>query len=338
MLSENIILKTDKKISLYPLRFIPRFVEKPWGGYRIRDEFGFAGVPDAPCGEAWLLSAVPGNETAVANGVLKGNSLADVYEIFMEDLVGEKVYARSPGQFPLLIKILDANEWLSVQVHPDDKLAGERYGTTGKTEMWYILDAAPGAQLISGFNRSLDPDTLVFVTDNGLLPEVLNYVNVKREDVFFTPAGRVHAIGPGILLAEIQQTSDVTYRLFDWGRTGTDGKSRATHLLDALEAVDFNNVEDVNIKYRREQNCANLMVNSYHFRTDLLPFNKPIKNDYSDLDSFVILLFTRGEGIFVNGEHRFPYRAGEVLLLPANTTEVELIPIEVSETIQVRIL
>lgn len=327
--------KEEKKLSLYPLKFKPLFREKPWGGYRIKDDFGYSGVPESPCGEAWLLSAVPGNESVVDNGPLKGNNLAEVYEIFMGELAGEKVYEKSPEQFPLLIKILDANEWLSVQVHPDDNLAMERYGTTGKSEMWYILDAANDAQLISGFEKETERNTLVFITENGLLPDILHYEKVNKGDLFYTPAGRIHAIGPGILLAEIQQTSDTTYRLYDWNRTDEAGKPRDTHLAQAIDAVDFSIIENAKTEYTANINSSNHLLSEEHFTANLIVCHKPMNNDYTILDSFVILLFTKGEGTLLSGNLLVPYHKGEVILLPAYTEKIEIVPSAPTDIIEV---
>lgn len=328
-------MEEEYRISLYPLKFGPLFRLKPWGGSRFIHEFGFTGVPEEPCGEAWLLSGVPGSETQVNNGPLSGNTVSEVYEVFLEELVGEKVYKASPDMFPLLIKMIDANEWLSVQVHPDDELALERHGITGKTEMWYVLEADPGAKLISGFDKELDRNTLVFLTENGILPEVLHREEVFKGDVFFTPAGRVHAIGPGILLAEIQQTSDVTYRLFDWGRVDASGKPRETHLALSLEAIDYAVAGDVKAIYQRQPNHSNPVLSCEHFTTHLILCDTPLIKDYASLDSCVVLLFTRGEGMLVSGPYTVPYHQGEVILLPAITQLAELYPTQSTEVLEV---
>lgn len=329
-------MSADSPIQLYPLKFKPLFRKKPWGGYRLKAEFGYGNIPAGLVGEAWLLSAVPGSETVVDNGPLKGNTLSEVYEVFLDELVGELVVEAHPKQFPLLIKILDANEWLSIQVHPDDELALERHGTTGKTEMWYILDAVPGAKLISGFDRELDRNALVFITENKLLPEVVHYEEVHKGELFYTPAGRIHAIGPGILLAEIQQSSDTTYRLFDWGRNGEDGKPRETHLSLALDAIDYDVVEVARTPFEKHPNQSNPMVDEEHFTTRLICCDTPVKNDYSLFDSFVILLFTQGEGSLISGNFVLPYQKGEIILLPATTTHVELLPAKPTEALEIR--
>jgi len=327
----------ERSISLYPMKFTPLFREKPWGGDRFRASWGFSNVPEGPVGEAWLLSAVPGSETVVANGVLQGNTLAEVYEVFMEELTGERVYEAYPDQFPLLIKLLDANEWLSVQVHPNDTLAMERYGTPGKTEMWYILDAAPDATIISGFNRDIDRSTLVFVTENNGLSDLMHHEPVAPRDLFYTPAGRVHAIGPGILLAEIQQTSDVTYRLYDWGRTDPHGKPRETHLAKALDAIDFTQPEQIKSPYNRTPDRANKMLHTAHFAVNLIPCQSPLQNDYTLLDTCVVLMCTEGSGNLISGPYLLPFTKGEVILLPADTQQVEIVPDKHAEILEIHI-
>ncbi len=328
-------MRKEERITLYPMKFRPRFIEKPWGGFRFRDELGYEGVPDNPCGEAWLLSAVPGLETVVDNGPLQGNTLSEVYEVFMEELTGEALYEKHPEQFPLLVKLLDANEWLSLQVHPNDQLADKRYNSTGKTEMWYILDAEQGATLMSGFNREMDRNTMVFVTENGALPDVMHAEPVAKGDLFYTPAGRVHAIGPGIMLAEIQQTSDVTYRLWDWGRVDQDGKPRETHLHKALDAIDFQLNDHPKRAYQQTVNAANEMIRCDHFFVNIIPFNTPMKNDYSHLDTCVALLCTKGAGALISEPWFIPFRAGEVILVPQNTSSVELIAEQPAEVLEI---
>lgn len=325
----------NTRLKLYPLKFLPLFSEKPWGGFRIRDEFGYPHTPSNPCGEAWLLSAVPGKSTPVDNGPLKGNTLEEVYEIFMEELVGEKAYKASPDLFPLLLKIVDAHEWLSIQVHPDDTLARQRYGTGGKTEMWYILDAEPEAKLISGFEREIERNTLIFLADNGLLPDIMHYEPVHRGDVFFTPAGKVHAIGPGILLAEIQQTSDITYRIYDWGRKDAKGKPREMHLSASLDAIDYGVTQKAGTHPFPKPEGSEPLVKCPYFHVNRIAAAKPVKKDYSGADSCVALLFTAGEGMLLSKPYAVPYRKGEVILLPATLEEAEVIPSQPSEWLEV---
>ncbi len=225
---------------LYPMKFTPLFRDKIWGGQKIKSvlDMNFGALPN--CGEAWVLSGVGGNETVVANGFLEGNELNELVEIYMDDLVGGKVYEKYQNEFPILVKFIDANDYLSIQVHPDDALAQKRGIGNGKTEMWYIISADEGSELIAGFNKKMTQKTYLDHLESKRLKEILNVEKVSAGDVFFIPAGRVHALGPGILLAEIQQTSDTTYRIYDWDRLDDKGNSRQLHTAEALEAIDFN--------------------------------------------------------------------------------------------------
>ncbi|MFO7614612.1 MAG: type I phosphomannose isomerase catalytic subunit, partial [Bacteroidales bacterium] len=225
---------------LYPLKFKPVFDDRVWGGDKIRTHLGLDFGPMERCAEAWVLSGVEGKQTVVSNGFLAGNELNELVEVYMDELVGEKVFDKHSRVFPLLIKFIDAREWLSVQVHPDDNLARKRGMPNGKTEMWYVLDADDNSQLISGFKQKINQKAFLDHLQQKNLPQILNLEKVEKGDVFFMPAGRIHALGPGILLAEIQQTSDATYRVYDWDRVDKQGNPRETHVEQALAAIDFN--------------------------------------------------------------------------------------------------
>jgi len=224
--------------TLYPIKFQPILKDKIWGGPRLKDILNKSTESDK-CGESWEISSVQGNLSIVRNGFLTGNNLQELIEVYMGDLVGDKIYSLFGIEFPLLIKFIDANDILSVQVHPDDELARVRHDAYGKTEMWYIIDAEENAELIAGFNRDLNRETYIRHLQGKTLKEILNFEKVRKGDVFFTPAGRVHAVGAGILLAEIQQTSDITYRIYDWERVDDKGNPRELHTELALDALDF---------------------------------------------------------------------------------------------------
>jgi len=229
---------------LYPLKFKPIFKDKIWGGNKIKTLLNKDFSPLPNCGESWEISGVQDEISVVSNGFLIGNNLQELIEIYMGDLVGDQVYQKYGIEFPLLIKFIDAHDDLSIQVHPNDKLAMQRHNAYGKTEMWYIIDADRGAKLISGFNTEVTKDAYIKHLENNTLNLILNYEEVKAGDVFFMPAGRVHAIGKGILLTEIQQTSDITYRIYDYNRKGTDGKPRELHTSLALDAIDFKSYDN----------------------------------------------------------------------------------------------
>ena len=285
-----------KQNVLYPLKFKPIFKDKIWGGRKIKEQLGLDFGPLPNCGEVWLLSGLWDEQSEVANGDFKGDEINDLVETFMGDLVGESVFDKYGEQFPLLLKIIDANDWLSVQVHPDDELAEKRGIGNGKTEMWYVMHADKDAELVMGFNREMTRMDYVKVMKNNTLREVLNYEKVEAGDVFFIPAGRVHALGPDIMVAEIQQTSDTTYRIYDWDRINEAGMSRELHIPQSVEAIDFAIPDQYKIEVQDVMNKTVPVVDCQYFVTNLLQLQGEMEKDYSNLDSFVILLCT--EGIF----------------------------------------
>jgi len=312
--------------SLYPLKFKPIFKDKIWGGDKVKTLFGKDFSPLPNCGESWELSGVEGNQSVVSNGFLEGNTLEEVIEVYMADLVGEKVFEKFGLLFPILIKIIDSNDWLSIQVHPDDKLAMKRHQQNGKSEMWYILQADKDAELISGFNQKVTEKTYLDYFNNGKLKELLNFEKVNAGDVFNVPAGRVHALGPGVCLAEIQQTSDTTYRIYDWDRVDDKGMSRELHVEQALGAIDFNHYADYKIDGKPIMNVSKNLVTSPHFTTNILAIDKPVERDYYSLDSFVILLCTEGKFTMAYEGGKENVRKGETVLIPADIHVVQLIP------------
>jgi mannose-6-phosphate isomerase len=244
----------------------------------------------------------------------------------MGDLVGEAVFEKYGSKFPLLIKILNANDWLSIQVHPDDELAKSRHNGLGKTEMWYVAEAEPGAELISGFNREMDAEHYIHDLNNGTIRDILNYEKVKKGDVFFMPAGRVHALGPGLLIFEIQQSSDLTYRIYDFDRVDDKGNPRQLHTDLALDALDFKQYDSYRTEYSPEFNRTVPIVESKYFNTSLIHFDKPVVKDYSGLDSFVILQCAEGECYIEYDGGSETLRAGEVLLVPAIMERIQIAP------------
>lgn len=311
---------------LYPLKFKPVFKDKIWGGQKIRSTLGLDFSPQPNCGEAWVLSGVAGCQTVVANGFLAGNELNEILEIYMDELVGEKVFEKYRDEFPILVKFIDSNDYLSIQVHPDDVLAARRNQGKGKAEMWYVLDSDADAELITGFNRRMDAATYQEFLSQKRLKEILNIEKPSKGDVFFIPAGRVHALGPGILLAEIQQTSDTTYRIYDWDRLDNAGKPRELHADLALEAIDFSPVDSFRTNYRHGPNQATTLVDCPFFKTTLLEIDRLTGKDYSTLDSFVIYVCVDGRAEIHTDEGNVSLTTGEVVLLPATIEEVSLVP------------
>jgi mannose-6-phosphate isomerase len=322
---------------LYPLKFKPVFKEKIWGGNRVKEVFNLNYSPLKNCGEAWLISGVDESPSIVSNGFLADNELNELVEVYMTELVGEKVYLKYHNRFPVLIKLIDANDWLSVQVHPDDNLAKKKGEESGKTEMWYVNKAEENAEIICGFNRELNKDSCNKYLEKGRIKDILNNVKVKTDDVIFLPAGRVHATGPGILLTEIQQTSDITYRIHDWDRIDAQGEFRELHLEDALESIDFSMYYDYKIHFRRELNKTTPLVNCPYFTTNLLQIDKKFERDYNIIDSFVIFIGQKG---FVKIEYENGTESlspGESILIPSSITNLSMIPDTTAELLEVYI-
>ena len=301
---------------LYPLKFKPIFKDKIWGGRKIKEVLGMDYGPLPNCGEVWLLSGLWDEQSEIANGDFEGDEINDLVETFMGDLVGESVFDKYGEQFPLLLKIIDANDWLSVQVHPDDELAEKRELGNGKTEMWYVMQADPGAELVSGFNCEMNRMKYIRVLKDNAIESVLNRETAEKGDVFYIPAGRVHALGPGIMVGEIQQTSDVTYRIYDWDRIDVAGMRRELHIPQSLDAVDFDPVEHYKTTYVPMLNKTVSVVESPYFTTNMLHLQGEMAKDYSELDSFVLLMPVEGK-ILLEWENGSVFVAtGEVVLIP----------------------
>ena len=312
--------------TLYPLRFETIFKEKIWGGQKIKTVLNKDFSPLPNCGETWELSAVPGDVSRVANGTLKGKALGELVKEYGPELLGSRVFESYGSEFPLLIKFLDANDDLSVQVHPDDELAQKRHGSKGKTEMWYIIQADEGATLITGFNQPMDKEMYKSHVEANRVMEILNKEPVKAGDVFFIPAGRIHTIGKGILLAEIQQTSDVTYRIYDFDRKDAAGNQRELHNDQAIDAIDYNQYDSYRTGYEEKRNTSNTLVDSKYFVTNKLVLDQAITRDYRALDSFVIYICLSGRATLKYGQKEEAIHQGAVYLIPASLDEVVIEP------------
>ena len=309
--------------SLYPLKFLPLYKNKVWGGNKIKS-LGFDYDPLPNCGELWALSAVKDNESVVANGFLEGNTLNEALEVYMGELLGEKNYQHFGNDFPLLVKIIDANDRLSIQVHPDNALARERGMENGKTEMWYIIEAEKGAEIVDGFRQEVTRDEYQRFLDLGHLEDLLHVEYPQQGDVFFIPAGRVHALGKGLLLAEIQQSSDTTYRIYDYNRPDANGKLRELHTAEALDAIDFKPTADGRTHYNYRQNSTVPLAECPYFTTNLIAIDKPMRKNFEHLDSFVVYLCTEGIAAVKALDTICPIHAGECVLVPAVADTVEL--------------
>ncbi len=310
-------------MSLYPLKFHPILKERLWGGTKLRDVLDKDIVSDST-GESWELSAVPGDVSIVSNGPLAGTSLRELIQVHSEKLLGKSVVERFGADFPILIKFIDAKRDLSIQLHPNDAIARERHNSFGKTEMWYIMDADRDANVIVGFNKNVTKEQYTRSLENNTLLDLLNYERVREGDTFFIDTGKIHAIGAGVLLAEIQQTSDITYRVFDFNREDKDGNFRELHTDLALEAMDYSRKDDFKVRYADRANAVNSMVECPYFTTRYVNLTGDMTLDVSDRDSFTIYMCVGGAVRLDNGFGSARIQKGETLLVPAASQKINL--------------
>ena len=299
---------------IYPLQFYPIFKERIWGGTKLKTVLNKP-IASEITGESWELSTVEGDVSVVSNGVLKGNSLNDIINADPEAILGNEVYERFGKQFPLLFKYLDAREDLSIQVHPNDELAQKRHNSFGKTEMWYILQADTDARIIVGFKKQSNAAEYLENLKNKTLLSILEDVKVKSGDVFFLETGTVHAIGAGLVVAEIQQTSDITYRLYDFDRVDDKGNSRELHVDLALDAINYNKIE-THKKYDSIQNLSNSIVDCPYFTTNFLPL-KGIFSVNKTGNTFTVYMCVEGNFEIEYEGEKFQYKKGDTILIPA---------------------
>lgn len=311
-------------MELYPFKFIPVFKDKIWGGDKIKTILHKDFSPLPNCGETWEISGVKSDVSVIENGHLKGETLSDVLEKYKDALVGKKVYERFGNEFPLLVKFIDAADDLSIQVHPNDELAKKRHNSFGKTEMWYIIQADPGSTLISGFNQKLDEKIYLEKFSSGHLTDILNKETAEAGDVFFLPAGRVHTIGKGLLLAEIQQTSDITYRIYDFDRRDANGNTRELHTEEALAAIDYDLYPHYKTQYQHQENKPVTLVKCPYFTTNLLEYTQSTVRNYQSIDSFVIHVCVQGSYTVVLDHEGIEVNMGECILIPATAGEINL--------------
>ncbi len=300
------------------IKFRPILKQVLWGGNKIIP-FKQLDAEMEQVGESWEVSGVKDNESIVANGQYEGMKLNDLVALLKGDLVGKENYERFGNEFPLLIKFIDASKQLSIQVHPNDEQAKEKGLKRGKTEMWYIMESAPDATLLSGLKRTITPEEYKAMVENDTITDALCEYRVGEGDVFYLPAGRIHSIGAGTFLAEIQETSDVTYRIYDFKRKDKDGNYRQLHTEAAAECIDYSVENDYRTKYEARKNEGVELAQCPHFTTSVYDLNEPMLLDYSELDSFVVLIALSGECTLSTGDAETQLRAGETVLLPATT-------------------
>ena len=310
-------------MELYPLKFKPILKERLWGGTKLKDVLGKP-IASEITGESWELSGVEGDISEVENGPLEGKTLTELIASHGDSLLGKSVVDRFGNDFPILIKFIDAKQDLSIQLHPNDELAKERHNSFGKTEMWYIIDADPGASLIVGFNRNVDKEEYVQSLEEDTLLDLLNYEEVTEGDTFFINTGKIHAIGAGVLLAEIQQTSDVTYRVFDFNRKDKNGNHRELHTELALDAMDYAKKDDFKVTYPNTADTINPMVDCSYFKTNFLELTQNLRQDVSNRDSFTIYMCVGGSAKISNETGGAHINKGETLLVPACSSFVEI--------------
>lgn len=311
---------------LYPLTFAPLLKEVIWGGSDIRPFKGLE-PDDKKIGESWEISHVDDNFSIVAEGALAGKNLDELIDLYGERLVGKSVQERFGHRFPLLIKFIDARDYLSIQVHPDDELGMKRHNSFGKTEMWYVINAAPKAKLYSGFAVQSSPEDYVRRIEEGTIVDALAEYEVRPGDVFFLPAGRVHAIGAGCFIAEIQQTSNITYRIYDYDRTDATGNKRELHTELAKDAIDYRLEKDYRTAYTPIADQPVHLVECQYFETNLLDLTQPISRDWSQLDSFVIYICMEGKVTLRDAQgNEVHLHQGQSVLVPAENPSLTLTP------------
>jgi mannose-6-phosphate isomerase len=301
-------------MKLYPLQFEPILKERIWGGEKLKTILNKP-ISSNITGESWELSTVEGDVSVVSNGDLVGKSLNELIDSNPEALLGFDVYQKFGKQFPLLFKYLDAREDLSIQVHPNDELAKKRHNSFGKTEMWYVMQADKDAELIVGFKENSNATEYVENLNNKTLLSILDIVKVEVGDVFFLETGTVHAIGAGMVIAEIQQTSDITYRLYDFDRVDAAGNQRELHVDLALDAINYNKIDTAK-KYDKTLNKSNAMVDCPYFTTNFLPLDGSISVDKSG-NSFTVYMCVEGEFELESDGEKFKYIKGDTVLIPA---------------------
>ena len=325
------------KDQLYPLKFKPILKERIWGGDKLAKVLNKETVSNS-IGESWEISDVEGDTSVVINGRLAGKSLKELQNLLKDDLLGEKNYKTFQEKFPLLIKFIDAKQDLSIQLHPNDEIAAKRHNSFGKTEMWYVMQADEGGNLIVGFKDDSNKEEYLEHLQHKSLLEILNVDKVQKGDVYFIPTGRVHAIGAGVMLAEIQQTSDVTYSIYDWDRKDTRGNYRKLHTELALDAIDYKAQKESRTTYNKTLNKQSNIVDCQYFTTNIVPIKGKIEIDHSNKDSFVIYMCVKGEATLHYGEGKVETVSyGETILMPAILKEFSISSKNDSELLEIYI-
>jgi len=310
------------KSELYPLLFEPIFKDRIWGGTKLKSLLN-KNIPNNTTGESWELSSVEGDVSIVKNGFLKGKSLSELLAAYPAEILGKKIYQQFGNQFPLLFKFLDAKEDLSIQLHPNDELAKKRHNSFGKTEMWYVIQADKDAKLIVGFKEKSSPKEYLKHLEDKTIVSILDEIPVQQGDVFFLETGTIHAIGAGTVIAEIQQTSDITYRIYDFDRRDANGNTRELHNDLAIEAINYNKVS-AKKEYNQISNASNLAVDCSYFTTNVLPLNGKVRKQNNG-NSFYVYMCTEGNFSIVYQQFEYSFTKGDTVLLPAIISDYQLV-------------
>lgn len=308
-------------MNFYPLTFEPILKERIWGGTKLKTYLNKP-ISSEITGESWEISTVPNDVSVVSNGDLKGKNINELIALAPNEFLGRFVVERFGNQFPLLFKFIDAKEDLSIQLHPNDELAKERHNSLGKTEMWYVMQADENSRLVVGFKEDSNREEYLNHLENKSIVSLLNEMPVKKGDVFFLETGTIHAIGAGVVIAEIQQTSDITYRIYDWDRVDANGKSRELHTELALDAINYSKTAS-KIEYSALENKSNIVVDCPYFKTNVVP----LQGNYSwkkKQEAFTVLMCTEGQFEFVYEGEFFIIKAGNTILLPASIATIEI--------------
>lgn len=309
---------------LYPFKFTPIYKKRAWGDDKIAKEY-YHGAPKGNIGEAWLLSGLDDDLTEVSNGYLEENCINELTEVYMGDMVGDKVYDKFGFEFPLLVKLIHSKEALSVQVHPNDELSAKRHNAYGKSELWYVIDAEKDALLYMGFKKGVTKEKYLTALSEGNVESLLNTVSVSKGDIYYIPSGTVHSIGAGVTLIEVQQTSDITYRIYDWGRTDENGEARELHTELALDAIDFGAPLPVNLRKNVAKGEVVEIHSNDYFKISDMSIDSVMSINYGSRDSFTILICTEGKGeIEYDIDAIEDIKKGDVVLIPSELDEMNL--------------
>lgn len=317
---------------LYPFKFRAQLFHKLWGGHTIEKWYDHVPADYENVGEAWVISDIEKYPTEVSNGLHAGDSLQDLLEVYMDELVGEKVYEVFGNQFPLLMKFIDASDDLSIQVHPDDEYAFENEQSAGKTEMWYVLPSQGKGSIYLGWNQTMNASLIHAAIADGSLAKYLQHMDVKEGDVAFIPAGTVHAMQRDTIVAEIQENSDITYRLYDYNRVGNDGRMRPLKLDKALDVMNYSQTKETTASHPQPVvNGAVNLCKSPYFTTNLLTLNRSVQRDYAPLDSFVAFMCVGGEASLAaldceTEDRTVSLKIGEAVLVPAALNDIRIEP------------